>query len=65
MAADSEAGEPALAKYYSNSNREVPDSNIRKFGEFSRYSNTIREYSYQNKYSYQINSEAIPNKQPY
>jgi hypothetical protein len=52
--------QPALAEYYSNSIRGVPDSNIRKIGEFDKYSNTIREYSYQNKYSYQNNSEAIP-----
>ena len=37
----------------------VPDSNIRKIGEFDKYSNTIREYSYQNKYLYQNNSETI------
>ena len=42
-----------LAEYYSNSIRGVPDSNIRKIGEFDKYSNTIREYSYQN------NCEAI------
>ena len=54
-----EIDNPVLAEYYSNSIRGVPDSNIRKIGEFDKYSDTMRKYSYQNKYLYQNNCEAI------
>jgi len=56
--------DPNCTWLYSNSIRGVPDSNIRKIGDLGRYSNSIREYSYQNKYSYQ-NMKLIPNNQPH